>query len=105
MLNLLKIIESLNRYIYICFAFSSFLLPFLSNIYIYPIQTYYSRARGKSLFQVNGEVKKPDLAIDPPLPVEDTFDGKKFSRNRGANIEFSRGNFASVLNYYHAWPV
>lgn len=65
MLIFLKIIESLYIYIYIFALTISFFSFFLSNIY--PIQIYYSRARAKSLFQVNGEVKKPDLAIDSPL--------------------------------------
>lgn len=55
----------ITLYIYIFALTISFFSFFLSNIY--PIQTYYSRARAKSLFQVNGEVKKPDLAIDFPL--------------------------------------
>lgn len=100
---------TLYIYIYICFDY--FFFFFFSFQYISNTDLLFE-STGKVI--ISGEwggkeAGSRDRLPPLPLPVEDTFDGKSFrgnsSRNRGANIEFSRGNFASVLNYYHAWPV
>ena len=71
--------------------------------------TYYSKALAKSLFQTNA-CKEAGFRDVPPPPSGrgDTF-GKSF-RNSSAGIvarisSFHAATSATVLNYYHAWPL